>query len=231
MEQQSSIATLPIKKKGWDVDIVLAFGTLFLIIYNIAALVLLGFGELPIVGWLLIPLPFFSLAILVFTPASVVYLLYSCFRYRKKLSAKQVYFRLILIFILPIIPIFHYISPGFLLNYTVTDTVMRWNVNRNGGMDQLQAWAVEILQKPEIKKSARHTDIDSNMKSDQVHQLKGDVFVRPEFSETLSHVDITYGGGFHHWGIVIGPRTFTPQKDEHYHYIYWQDGIYGYHER
>jgi hypothetical protein len=43
------------------------------------------------------------------------------------------------------------------------------------------------------------------------------------------HVGIGYGGGFGHWGLVIGSTNFVPETNLYFCIIMWEPGIYAIH--
>jgi hypothetical protein len=44
------------------------------------------------------------------------------------------------------------------------------------------------------------------------------------------HVSIIWGGGFHHWGVLVGPPTFRAESNQGQWVRRWRDGVYGYQE-
>jgi hypothetical protein len=138
-----------------------------------------------------------------------------------------------LIFALLLISLFFILSPGFLLSYLLTDIGMRLGTAVTGGSDNLQAWAVEILQKPqeEVVENGSMNYLKTQFFSKQVHRFETKrVYVVPKRQDEQSHIAIIWGSGFHHWGILVGPRTFHTVSNDHQHVYRWRDGVYGYHE-
>jgi hypothetical protein len=37
---------------------------------------------------------------------------------------------------------------------------------------------------------------------------------------------LLWGGGFGHWGICVGPKTFKCESDSNHYCIQWEPGIY-----
>ena len=45
-----------------------------------------------------------------------------------------------------------------------------------------------------------------------------------------SHVRIDWGGGWGHWGLIVGNQSFSPTNDALY-FLEWSPGIFAYHTR
>jgi len=151
----------------------------------------------------------------------------------QKLENKQRIFRTVLILSLVLISLIFILSPGFLMNFWLTDIGMRLKIASTGGAEQLQAWAVDILEKPqnEVVDGDSMSRIKEEALSKQVRRLyPAYVFVASTSEENGPHIRIIWGGGFHHWGILVGPPTFHTVSNEGQCVYRWRDGVYGYHE-
>jgi hypothetical protein len=117
--------------------------------------------------------------------------------------------------------------------FSLVDLRMRLAVTFTGGQDELQAWAIKILDEPRGSSGQGSDDrIPRERWSEQVRRLKPKwVRIEPLFEDGGEAVRLCYGGGFYHWNIVVGrpgsrpdPKFNDPDHDEWW--TRWGDGLY-----
>lgn len=128
------------------------------------------------------------------------------------------------------ISVYFVVMPGFIMNNLLTDIGMRASVMLSGGMDNLQQWAQEVVQKPsEQITDKKHDTLKPEVMSKQARRLAVQ-YVSIYDENGIKYVSFTYGSGFHHWGFRVGPPELRLESDERQQIYKWQPGIYGYHE-
>ena len=101
------------------------------------------------------------------------------------------------------------------------------DVKKSVDPSALQKWATTVLA--EQKSDAAVLPSESVPASIRELASQGSPFqwASPE----RDCVRLVWGGGFGHWGILVGPVTFRAPKDDAYsYYIAWKPGIYFWHE-
>jgi hypothetical protein len=209
-------------------DAKFALLALALVAFHAFELLLFGFG----LATCFVVLIFFGLILIV--PAAAVYLLVAMAIYWKRFTAKQKLIRMALFLSLLLIVLLHLRSSLFLIYSPLTDWGIRLRVAGNGGVGKLQAWAVEILQKPEgevIENNSSMCQIKKDTMSKQVRGFNTSrVYIVRGCEGEHPHVSIIWGSGFHHWGIFVGPPSFHAESNQSQRVYRWRDGVYGYHE-
>jgi hypothetical protein len=209
-------------------DVKLAVLALALVAFHALELLLFGFG----LATCFVVLIFFGLILIV--PVAAVYLLVAMAVYWKTFTAKQKLIRMALFLSLLLIVLLHLRSPLFLICSPLTDWGIRLRVAISGGVDNLQTWAIEILEKPADEVGESELSIYRIKKEAMSKQVRGFnasyVYIVPGYQGREPHVRIIWGGGFHHWGIFVGPRGFHAESDQGQRIYRWCDGVYGYHE-
>jgi len=125
------------------------------------------------------------------------------------------------------------VGPG---NYIrLLDLRARLTVALTGGQEELQAWAVALLDEPRDPNSPdvwRERGVPRERWSKQVRRLRpGAVQIEPAFENGGEAVALCYGGGFFHWYIVVGRSGSRPdpscnQPNSDIFWYHWADGIY-----
>lgn len=233
---QKSPADEPLKDEGKHKvlakragpDVILALIALVVIIFHSLDLIAMGFCR----GAFIFDV---SMAAVVLVPSAVLFMLVRTALQWRKLKAKQLILRTSLTLSLIVISLYFIFSPGFIMNFLLTDIGMRLKTASTGGVDQLQAWAVDILQRPqdEIVEDDSLGSIKKEMLSKQVQSVSGrggNIYVASKTKWKGSHIRIIWGSGFHHWGILVGPPTFRTSSNDWQCVYRWRDGVYGYHE-
>ncbi|MBP7053293.1 MAG: hypothetical protein KBE65_19975 [Phycisphaerae bacterium] len=115
--------------------------------------------------------------------------------------------------------------------FLLLDLRARLFVALTGGRDELQAWAVALLDSPRDP-----NDFDDRVPeerwSPQVRRLRPKaVDIQSVFENGTDGVRLAYGSGFFHWWIVIGrpgsrpdPRHNDPNGFDYW--LRWGDGVY-----
>jgi len=115
---------------------------------------------------------------------------------------------------------------------------MRLNVARTDGIDELQSWAMDILEKPEAeifidpndKYSLRAGEIKKEFLSKQVMAISTDNHVFIVYKPQGRYVLIRIGGGGFiefNWGVIISLPDVKIEV-ENTNFRKWRDGVYGY---
>jgi hypothetical protein len=132
--------------------------------------------------------------------------------------------------ILLIITYFFFVNSGFI---EIESLAMRLNVARTGGIDQLHAWAMDVLEKPVediiVQPDTRLPLLKKELYSEQVKKMHPTrVWISSESDNKFVVVQIG-GGGFVQvdWGIVITLPS-TSFKTERARLIKWRDGFYAF---
>jgi hypothetical protein len=212
-------------EKRTSADVILALIALTVVVFHSLDLIAMGFG----VGFIFDV----SLAIAMLVPLAVILMLVRIAWRWKNLKTKQRIYRIALILSLILISLFFFFSPGFIMNFLLTDIGMRLKTASTGGAEQLQAWAIDILEKPqnEIVEDDSSGRIKEEMLSKQVQLFRSrPIYISSRAGDEEAHIRIIWGSGFHHWGILVGPPTFQTTSDDRQCVYRWRDGVYGDHE-
>jgi hypothetical protein len=90
---------------------------------------------------------------------------------------------------------------------------------------ELQEWAVKVLA--EQKSDAREIPRENVPASIRDLSSQGSPFQWAAREQNC--VRLVWGGGFGHWGILVGTPSFRPAQDGNY-FIEWKSGIYFWHQ-
>jgi hypothetical protein len=104
------------------------------------------------------------------------------------------------------------------------DFALRRKVENSVGIANLQRWAEEQLNAPRgssdhIPREAWPAGLDQFPNTE--------VLIIQRSYEPL-HVEIWWGGGFHSWGIFVGPPSYRAESDDHTRVTRWCDGVYSF---
>jgi hypothetical protein len=121
-------------------------------------------------------------------------------------------------------------TPGGLLKPGLADRAVQREFERSIGLVSLQQWAMEILQKPNGLRPSRSDLLPRGVLPDSLRPLAVAVWLERGASPDDDYVHIAIGGGFHHYGVLVGAPGFRPADTPHYWTRRWRDGIYGYQE-
>ena len=117
------------------------------------------------------------------------------------------------------------VSVGCRQAYVKETEIFATRVKNIVNPNELQAWAtnliartltndpgeIVIVKESEIPKSIRAIDVGTSPQ----------VWINPRDS-----VQIMYGDGFHHWGLIVGTSGFTGKGYEHLYMLRWEPGIF-----
>ena len=127
---------------------------------------------------------------------------------------------------------FFFLSPGRLLSFPLMDRGQEWQVSRAVDLDALQRWTVELLQKPSAEASTDEQDtLDRHRLPKDVQGCAWCAAVHRGNAPEDSYIAFVSGGGFHHYGFLVGATTFTYHSDSQWWVRRWRGGIYGFQDR
>ncbi len=118
--------------------------------------------------------------------------------------------------------------------FGLLDLQLRAAVARTGGRDQLQAWAMDVLEKSRdhLDEHIDNWPLPPESWSDQVHRLhpRG-VSLWVKFEGDRRGVCLNYGGGFLHYSLLVGPPGSRPRpslsdRSNRSSLVRWADGIF-----
>ena len=95
------------------------------------------------------------------------------------------------------------------------------------GTERLQQWAVEVLDNPSPVDENGMILLDRDSLPEEIRPVAGDyneVYLSDDGAE--DRISLRHGGGFYHWGIIVGRPGYTPFYPNQYDRI--ADGIWGY---
>lgn len=116
-------------------------------------------------------------------------------------------------------------------SFRLADLGVRTRVSR-AGIDRVQTWAVGLMR----QQLAGHSITDPKHRAlvrvdlipDYVRNLGGWVSVRGESPEDIQ-INIEFGGGFQHEGVIFVLPEHEPLSDDSStQYYHWREGVYGY---
>jgi hypothetical protein len=168
---------------------------------------------------------------LLLVPFSVIVLLVASVLQRGRLSLRRAAFRALLLLFVAGFVLFLVLGPAWGISY-FEDIGTRLRVAYSSDLDELQDWAEVIIAMPdeELTEEKRGV-IEIDNPPDFVKQLGARyVYVSGQTPEQR-HVTITWGGGFHHWGILIGGPAFKACSDSSRWVFRWRAGVYGHRDR
>ncbi len=122
-----------------------------------------------------------------------------------------------------------------LCSRTFLDYRMRLIVFLAGGQSRMYSWGIDTLKQDRDTFLESHTDQEWRVpRSDWPRQVR---WLRPRRVEIVRSFDtkheavsLSFGGGFHHWKLIIMPQGTEPPDDFGWPYgfcLKWCDGIYG----
>lgn len=95
------------------------------------------------------------------------------------------------------------------------------------GTERLQRWAVEVLENPPPQDNDGLVLLNRDSLPKDIRSIAGP-YISVDISEdgTRDRIVLGHGGGFYHWGILVGPPGYTPLLPDQYDKI--ADGIWGF---
>jgi hypothetical protein len=97
------------------------------------------------------------------------------------------------------------------------------------GTERLQQWAVEVLDNPPPADEYGRILLNRDTLPEDIRSIAGHynvIFLSEDGKD--DRISLGHGGGFYHWGIVVGRPGFTPTDPSQYDKI--ADGMWGYFE-
>jgi hypothetical protein len=117
--------------------------------------------------------------------------------------------------------------PGFPFCFPMTDLGVKRRVATCGGLTQLTTWATTMFEIPTETVIYLHGEnLPDHVRCLQASDVS--IFNRPH--EENRRLDIIWGGGFHHWGILIIPQHQQLERYPRGWVTQWQPGIYAWYE-
>ena len=185
---------------------------------------LTGYGSNT--AFLCLPVTFLFGVILV--PITLIFLVIRMYKYWDRYSKRGKYLRIFFSIAIPFFIICYPINMKYLPVYGI-----RLRVATTGGVDELQSWAVNLLEKPreQILAEDDHETklIKRELYSEQIRQISPPVVYlnETENGEPFLHIPLA-GGFFSGWGIKIGRPTFQAEEYGSMYLQKWKDGVYGF---
>jgi len=91
--------------------------------------------------------------------------------------------------------------------------------------EELRSWATKLIEQreanPKFQDVIPQNEILPSLRDPRVH-----VVFHKANEQEKSYVTLQWGGGFGHWGILVGDPEFRPFRLERIRYVEWEPGIY-----
>lgn len=228
-QEENSISSCQ-RQKASKLDIVLSLIALVLIIAVALCFFLLGLRLGPLAGLAFWGLPLFFFFSMLIVPLSLVFGTWSIVKKRNRYTTLQRMIRKCLLITILLLSLSYPIWYNRLPLYGV-----RVCVEVTGGVDELQKWAVRILDMPvdEVidEEAAKHDMyiVRKDLYSPQMRKIStGTVYIITH-ENGGPYLNIPLAGGFFPgWGIRVGRPGFCPQEIEGGLLFRWADGVYGF---
>jgi hypothetical protein len=188
-----------------------------------------GYGNSQNMGLYMI-LIFLAGAGLVSVPISLIFLIsLLVWRWRKSKSFEKFMIFFLLVILTTGGSVFYVFKKGV----QIRDYAMRLKVDRTGGIEQLQAWANNMLERPEdeVLMTPESPYVNKELLSEQVKAISDMDIVSLHSESQGKYLKIRVGGGGfiqRIWGIIITSPTTNIEDVYEYSYRKWQDGVYAY---
>lgn len=103
-----------------------------------------------------------------------------------------------------------------------TEDELRERLTSGAGLHQLEAWADEVLAGYEPDGQPHYESVFREF--DELGGLNGTLVDGGKRS--TPYYDIEFGGGFRHYGLLIGPSGFTPESSDWERTNQWTDTVW-----
>lgn len=211
-------------------DLVLSLTALTLILIVALCFFVLGIGLNPAAQLAFITLPMAFAPSMLIVPASLLFGTWQIVNHRERYSSRQKALRKYLLITILLLSIFYPFWCTCLPVYGI-----RFGVTLTGGVDELQSWAVHILDMPldEVvdEEAAKHDHyiVRTDLYSEQMRTISP-IQVSIIISEDEEpYLNIPLAGGFFPgWGIRVGRPGFRLKDREGIWVSRWADGVYGF---
>lgn len=208
-------------------DVWVGIATVVIIIAHDLCLLVLGYG----LGYgEFVALPLLFLVGITMVPVSVVMLVRGLRRSRPRYNKGGVVLRALLVIAI----LLRVLGHSLLITYIPLSGV-RLKVATTGGVDQLQKWAVKILDMP-IEEVVPEEDlardflrVKNELYSEQVRRIATMWTSIGESDDGERYINFPLAGGFvPGWGIRVGKPGFRGDTDGEALVQRWGDGVYGF---
>lgn len=210
-------------KSGWSFNLCLLAGVALLVVADNVTVARSGY---PIT---LFSIPFFfGMPLGAFASVFVLWLLLA-----RNGRAMREYAPFALAFIVILLTECWYWSPlNADLHLKLADRGLKAKVEQIVGIAQLQQWAEKMLSRPleELPLDGEGRVRAEAWPAGLANFDYTRVFVQEE-QDGLRYVQIFWGGGFFHYGVLIGSPSFHPEETRDRRVCRWADGVYGWQER
>jgi len=185
----SEVEEEALRERKVGLDVILAVAALIVAGLQAADLFLMGLG---LGGYFIL---YGAMGLSVLGPVALIAILLTVNRKMEQMKRRERVLRGILLICLLLVGAFYAFSPGFMMSYLPTDLGMRLKVSVTGGVDELQKWAVDILESPqeEVVETESRTSIKKELYSEQVKRLgRQYVFIPAGGDDEIRHVKISW---------------------------------------
>ena len=205
-------------------DIIFSSIAIVVVLLLYLCFLLLGYGSN--IAFLCMPLIFLSAIVLVIT--AVIQLIVRMHKYWDMYSVGGIILRIFFLIVLLLLTVFYPKGASYLPVLGI-----RFHVEATGGLDELQEWAIGILDQPEevvLKGDPNQIKrIKPELYSEQVQKLSPGMVILIQDDSNEPYLQIAKGGGFVPvWGIKIGRPTFEAYGRRSMRLFKWKDGVYGF---
>lgn len=205
-------------------DIILSSVAIVVVLLLYLCFLLMGYGSNT--PFLCLPLIFLSAIGLVI--AAVIQLIVRLHKYWDRYSIGGIILRIFFLVVLLLLTVFYPKGASYLPVLGI-----RLHVEATGGLDELQEWAIGILDQPEeavLEGDPNHIKlIKPELYSEQLQKLSPQMVILLEDDGNEPYLQIPEGGGFMPgWGIKIGRPIFQAEEDDSIHLFKWKEGVYGF---
>ena len=218
------------EQKAPKIDLVLLLIALVLIIAVALCFFLLGLRLNPVAGLAFWGLPLFFFFSMLIVPLSFIFGTWSIVKQRNRYTTLQRIIRKCLLIMILLLSLSYPIWYNRLPLYGV-----RVCVETTGGVDELQKWAVHILDMPVAEvideETAKHDMhiVREDLYSPQMRKISPGMVYIITYENEEPYLNIPLAGGFlPGWGIRVGRPGFYPQEIEGGLLFRWADGVYGF---
>lgn len=115
-------------------------------------------------------------------------------------------------------------QPGYISYMCGFTTRMKHKIN----IEDLRSWAVGLLNRD----NSNYRILSQSSWPSFVRQLQcSQVLISNRVNSGARFVQLEFGGGFAHYGLIVGSQTLTMSSDRNLYVEVWHPGVYFYHTR
>jgi hypothetical protein len=205
-------------------DIIVSCVAVVVLLLLYLCILLMGYGSNT--AFLCMPLIFLSSIGLVI--AAVIQLIVRMYKYWVRYSVGGIILRTFFLIVLLSLTVSYPKGARYLPVLGI-----RLHVEATGGLDELQEWAIGILDQPEevvLKGDPNHIKrIKPELYSEQVRKLSPGTVILIQDDGNEPCLQIAKGGGFVSiWGIKVGRPTYEVYGRRSMRLYKWRNGVYGF---